>query len=115
MYPMRGSDDEKLDALFRAFQSACPNPDPGVNFMPGLWQRIEARQNFAFSLRRLSSAFVTAALALSIALGAYMSIPRSIPSAYYSQTYIEALADASSLDTPQNVSPARLDLTEPGR
>ena len=56
---------------------------------------------------------MTAALALSIALGAYMSIPRSIPSAYY--TYIEALADASSLDTPQNVSPARLDLTDPVR
>ena len=115
MYPMRGSDDEKLDALFRAFRSACPSPDPGANFMPGLWHKIEARQNFGFSLRRLSSAFVTAALALSIALGVYMSIPRSIPSTYYSQSYIEALADASSLDTPQNVSPARLDLTDAGR
>jgi hypothetical protein len=115
MYPIRGQADEKLDALFRAFQSACPDPDPGANFMPELWQKIEARQNFTFSLQRFASAFVTAALALSIALGVYMSIPRSTPSTYYSQSYIEALADASLLDTPETVSPVRLDLTDPGR
>ena len=112
MHPMRGSDDEKLDALFQAYGSACPNPDPSANFMPNLWQRIEARQNFAFSFQRLASAFVTAALALSIALGAYMSIPRST---YYTQTYIEALAEDNALETPENVSPVHLDLAEPGR
>jgi len=111
MYPMRGSDDEKLNALFWAFGSACPDPDPSANFMPTLWQRIEARQSLAFSFQRLASAFVTAALALSIALGVYMSIPRSS----YFQTYIEALAEDNALETPEIVTPVRLDLADPGR
>jgi hypothetical protein len=99
---MRGS-EEKLDALFQAFRE-CPTPEPSVNFMPNLWARIESRQSFTFSFRRMANAFVTAALALSIALGVYMSIPRSSPS-YYSQTYVEALAEANSLDAPDIVGP----------
>ncbi|MBZ5583858.1 MAG: hypothetical protein LAQ30_16940 [Acidobacteriia bacterium] len=103
MNPMRGSDDEKLDALFRAF-GECPVPEPSVNFMPTLWGRIESRQSFTFSFRRMANAFVTAALALSVALGVYMSMPRSNQS-YYSQTYVEALAEANSLDAPDIVGP----------
>ncbi len=103
MNAMRGSDDEKLDALLRAY-GECPAPEPSANFMPTLWARIESRQSFTFSFRRMASAFVTAALALSVALGVYMSIPRSTPS-YYSQTYVEALAEANSLDTPDIVGP----------
>jgi len=102
MNPMRGSDEEKLEALFRAF-GECPTPEPSVNFMPNLWARIESRQSFTFSFRRMANAFITAALALSVALGVYMSIPRSNP--YYSQTYVDALAEASSLDVADIVGP----------
>jgi hypothetical protein len=114
MYPMRGSDEERLDALFRAYARACPDPEASPNFMPNLWQRIESRQRFTFSLRRMANAFATAAVALSIALSVYMSIPRSASSAY-SQTYIEALAEANPIETPDIVAPVRVDLTEPGR
>ena len=110
MNPMRG-DEERLDALFAAYRQACPTPEAGVNFMPELWRRIEANQSFTFSFRRMANALATAAVALSIALGVYMSIPRSN---YYSQSYIEALADARPLDTPDIVGPVRLDL-DPGR
>jgi hypothetical protein len=82
--------------------------------MPDLWQRIESRQRFTFSFQRMASAFVTAALALSIALGVYMSIPHANPSSY-SQSYLEALADANTLDTPDYVSPVRLELSDTGR
>jgi hypothetical protein len=115
MSEMRGSGDGKLDTLFRVYESVCPVPEPSANFMPGLWARIEARQTYTFSFQRLASAFVTAALAVSIALGLYMSIPRSSPASYYSPNYIEALADANSLDTPEIVSPASLDLADAGR
>ena len=108
MRTMRANDEERLDALFRAYRDACPSPEVSANFMPNLWQRIEARQTYAFSFRRMANAFVTAALALSIALGLYMSIPRSTP---YSQTYIEALADANTIDTPDIVAPVQLDLS----
>src|ERR1051326_7383800 len=113
MYPMRGSDDEKLDALFRAFAKACPDRDPSANFMPKLWQQIEARQTYTFSFRRMANALVTAAVALSIVLGVYMSIPRT--NGYSSQSYIEALAEANALDAPDIIGPVHLDPGDSGR
>jgi len=109
MDSMRGNADEKLDALFRAYRYACPDPEASANFMPNLWARIESRQTFLFSFRRMANGFVTAALALSIALGVYMSIPRTTPSAS-SETYVEALADANPLDAPDLVGPIPADL-----
>jgi len=116
MQPMHGSsDDERLDALFREFAKACPDRDPSANFMPKLWQQIEARQTYTFSFRRMANALVTAAVALSIVLGAYMSLPG--PTGYMPQTYIEALAlaDANALDTPDFIGPVHLDPADPVR
>jgi len=82
--------------------------------MPGVWARIEARQTYTFSFRRMASALATAAMALCIALGVYMMwVPSS--SGYSSQTYIEALAEANPLDTPDSVGPVSLELSEPPR
>ena len=110
---MRGSSDEQLDVLFRAYRVACPTPEPGPHFMPQLWQKIEARQAVTYSLRRWASAFVTAALAASVVLGVYMAVPRNTPSttSYYS-SYVEALADANTIETPDMVAPVRLDLSD---
>jgi hypothetical protein len=106
---MRGNDDERLDALFRAYRDACPTPEVSANFMPALWGRIESRQSFVFSFRRMANGFITAAAALTIVLGAYMYMPRSNSNSY-PQTYIEALAEANPLDTPDIVGPVRLEL-----
>jgi hypothetical protein len=113
MDSMRGNDEQRLDALFRAYRDACPTPEVSANFMPNLWQRIEARQRYTFSFRRMANAFVTAALALSLGLGVYMSIPHSSP--YSAQSYIEALAEANPLDAPDIVGPVHLELTDSGR
>jgi hypothetical protein len=107
---MRGGEEERLDALFRAYRE-CPTPEPSANFMPELWAKIESRQTFTFSFRRVANAFVTAALALSVALGVYMSLPRS-NQAYYSQTYVEALAEATSLGAPDAADLVHLDLSD---
>ena len=107
---MRG-DEERLDALFDAYRKACPDGEASVNFMPDLWQRIEARQGFLFSFRRMASALVPAAVALSIALGVYAYTPRHIATSS-PQTYIEALAEANPIDTPDIVGPVRLDLSD---
>ena len=115
MFPNHASDDEKLDALFQAYRNACPTPETSANFMPELWAKIESRQRFSFSFRRMASAVATAAVALTIALGVYASMPRHTTPHYYSQSYLEALSDANSLDTPDIVGPVRLDLSEPGR
>lgn len=112
MSPLRGNDEEKLDALFRAYRDACPTPEASANFMPNLWSRIESRQSVTFSFRRMASALVTAAVALSIALSLYMSLPRSSPS--YAMSYLEALAEANTVDTPDIVGPVRVEFTSPG-
>lgn len=114
MYPTHRSDDERLDALFRAYRAACPDQDASANFMPELWQRIEARQTFTFSFRRMANAFVTAGLALTLALGVYMAVP-SKPAQSYPVSYLQALADTSGVDAPDTVGPVRLDLSDPGR
>jgi hypothetical protein len=108
MNSMRGNNEANLDALFRAYHAACPPPEASANFMPELWKKIEARQTVTFSFRRMANAFVTAAVALSIALGAYMAMPRSNP--YFAQTFIEVLSEANAPDAPV---PA--DLPDPGR
>lgn len=100
--PMDGN-DQRLDALFREYRDACPAPEPSVNFMPELWQKIEARNNFTYALRRWTGAFVTAALAFSLAIGVYSMLPHGSSSSFYSQNYVEALAAAHDMD-----------LTEPG-
>jgi hypothetical protein len=106
---MRGSDDQELDALFRAYHDACVAPEASANFMPNLWARIESRQRSTFSFRRMANALTTAAVAASLALGIYMSIPRS--SAFdNSRTYVEELADAGAPDAMYLVNPATLDL-----
>jgi len=108
MTPMR--EDDQLDAMFRAYRNACPTPEPGINFMPQLWRRIEARQNYGFSFRRMANALVTAALAASICLGVYTTVRRS-DTAMYSQSYVETLAAASTIDT-ELVAPARLEIDQ---
>ena len=66
MSPLRGNDEERLDALFRAYRAACQTPEASANFMPNLWARIDSRQRFTFSFRRMANALVTAAVALSM-------------------------------------------------
>lgn len=109
MNSMRGNDDEKLDALFGAYRAACGDPEASANFMPNLWARIDARQNFTFSFRRMANAFATAAVALSLVLSIYMAVPRSSPTVT-AQSYIEALAEASTPDAQAFVDPVTLEL-----
>lgn len=110
---MHGTSDEQLDALFRMYGEACRPPEASPEFMPQLWERIEARQTFAFSFRRMANALVTAAMAASIALGVYMALPHASPPNPSNYTsYVEALANANSIDTPDIVAPVRLDLSE---
>jgi len=114
MEPTRGSEDQ-LDSLWRAYRAACPDREPGANFMPNLWRRIEARKNLAFSFQRMVRGFVTAAAAVTIAIGVYVSLPHTRATQASGVTYLEALAEANALDTPENVGPVRLEFNESGR
>jgi hypothetical protein len=112
MTSMRGSDDQRLDALFGAYRAACNAPEPSANFMPNLWARIESRQNFTFSFRRMANTFATAAVALSAVLGLYLALPHSNQSAP-TPSYLEALADATLPAAQDFINPVSLDMDRP--
>jgi hypothetical protein len=85
--------NSKLDALFQEYRAALPDVDPGAGFMPGLWQRIEARRaSSLWIFRRLAQVCVGATLALTLLMGAFL-IPRlEKPSPVYSSSYVDELA-----------------------
>jgi hypothetical protein len=90
--------DDELQRLFEAYRSACPEVEPSRNFMPVLWQKIEARRESAIPFaRRLAQGF--AALAATASLGLVLLMVISPPETLgTSISYVEALADAHSSD-----------------
>lgn len=86
--------DDRLSRVFAAYKEACPDPEPGTDFMPRLWEKIEARRTFAFSLRRLARAIITAAAVASLAMGIYLAQPVHNPS----PSYLDLLAAEQTHD-----------------
>ena len=100
MFPANeGNQGERLDRLFRAYHDACVAPEPGVNFMPGLWQKIESRQKFSFAFRRVARGFVTAAIAATLVMAVYLAAPHNV-SSVYTTTYIDVLDASHNAETP---------------
>ena len=89
----RQATPDELTVLFEAYRSACPDPEAGSSFTPGLWARIEGRkrstQLFGVVARRLLAA--AAALTLAMAVMIYHPFERS--ASHNTNTYLEALAD----------------------
>jgi len=105
------SDDGRLDVLFRAYRDACPDLEPSADFMPRLWQKIEARQGVSLVFGHLARNLATAALALSTLLGLAVTISGSRVAQLPSESYAEVLADEhynASLDF-EPVRPAPTD------
>ena len=88
----RSSEEAHLDSLFQAYYSACEPGPVSPNFMPELWQKIERTQSATFSFQRISKGFVTAAAALSLALGVVCFFPARLSTPAYNATYVDALA-----------------------
>ena len=97
---MENNRDEKLDALFAEYRSAVPDVDGSVNFMPNLWQKIEARRNESVSIfRRLAQVCVLATAALTVAM--VILIPRIQTEPIYTASYVDVLDAAHSVDSAQ--------------
>jgi hypothetical protein len=94
------SGNESLDRLLAAYGASMDSVEPSPNFMPELWARIDARQRTTHILGRLTSGFVTAALALSLAL---LYIAPSVSHTAVSGTYVEALDAQESFEYPELV------------
>lgn len=94
--------ETRLDELFRAYAEACPDPEPGVHFMPRLWAGIEAREASRNVFGHMAKALVTAALAASVILSLLVS---SAAERNDSGTYVQAL----TADHASQLEPFHLD------
>jgi len=99
-----------LDKLFAAYREVCPDTEPGPDFMPQLWARIEARRSFTLALRRFTGAFVTAAAAICIAVAVYTAEPADSP--VYTTTYVETLGTGYAPETLAYVDLVSLENSE---
>ncbi len=92
--PQEADRPDGLTNLFAAYRDACPDPEAGENFMPQLWQKIEARRAFAFRLKRLARGIITVAAAASLAMGVFLAARQHVTE----PTYLELLAAGQSHD-----------------
>ena len=84
--------NDKLDAVWAEYRAACRDPEPSPDFMPRMWQKIEARRAaIAFTFRRVVQAWVLATVTLAIVLGAFV-IPHLQNLQIYSSSYVDVLA-----------------------
>ena len=60
--------DRGLDELLGAYREAIIAPEPSAQFMPRLWEAIEARGAFRARFGRLTKVFITAAAAIWLVL-----------------------------------------------
>lgn len=95
MSPERG-----LDELFVKYRAACPEVELGANFMPELWQRIEARRGFWPVFEHLARVAVAVCLfaCLVFAVLDIRGVRRAEPGVS-EQSYAEALAADQSSET----------------
>lgn len=84
------NDDAGLDALLESYRAACPEVEPSPNFMPGVWQKIEARRSFWFVFLHEARTALTAcaAVCLLLLILNFMTGSTSRPTA---PTYADAL------------------------
>jgi hypothetical protein len=91
---------DKLDLLWAEYRNACPDPEPGADFMPRLWQKIESRRVETTSVfRRWAQACVMAAVALTLIMA--VLIPRLQTDPVYTATYVDVLDAAHSNDAAE--------------
>ena len=86
-----GNPERQLDEFFHAYREACEYSGPSANFMPMIWQKIEARQSGNTLFLRIARSLVTAAVALSLVLALFLLRPNQ-NSDFYNSSYVEALS-----------------------
>ena len=92
--------ERRFEGLLVRYRDACPDPEPGPNFMPALWQSIDSRRSFALSFGRWARGLVTAAAALAMLMAVFVALPSRQVSPVYLATYIDVLDDDSGTDNP---------------
>ena len=95
--------------LVDRYRDSCDVPE-GRNFMPLLWQKIEAKRMRTVRFERAARSLFAAAVGLSLVLGAFLMIPGQPPSVLNSATYVEEIATANTVDGGAFFEPVRMEL-----
>lgn len=109
MVPLGGNaGEERLRNLFKAYGRACGEPDASPQFMPVLWQKIEARQRSSAVFRRFAGGLAAAAAAVSLILFLIPG-PTAYKANFYSSTYLEVLAQEHAAESPDYAEPVSVE------
>src|SRR5579863_272222 len=92
-----GGVNDNLDALFAQYREACPDREASANFMPQLWEQIEARRGAVSSswFRLWAEVWLVATVTLAIVIGGIL-IPRFENPPAYQASYVDVLTAADS-------------------
>ncbi|MEP6601452.1 MAG: hypothetical protein ABJB49_06520 [Nitrospirota bacterium] len=91
--------DHDLDAMLDVYRRDIGEPEASANFMPRLWQKIEAKRTFAFRFRRLTQVFVGAAAAICLLIAGVSTVLPPSAAPQLRGSYLDALAEAHPAET----------------
>lgn len=84
-------EEPKLDRLFQLYGASCPEVEPSANFMPVVWQKIEARRSFSLAFQRVARALAAVSVGLGLLL-AGLNMAGEKKGLMIAPTYADALA-----------------------
>ena len=93
---------QELQAMFSSYREALPDTEPGANFMPGVWARIEPQRSMTWSFRKIAKALVTAAVGACLALSLFLS--SSSPLNVTTRSYVDVLDEHNNTDDVTEIS-----------
>jgi len=100
-----GDREQELNNILRAYREACEISEPGRDFMPRLWERIESRRSISRGVEWLARVFTSAALATAVAAALVVSL---IPSKNSDDTWVEEIANQSLAQNAAYYEPVHL-------
>jgi hypothetical protein len=105
--------EPELDELFRAYRQSFADVDPSAGFMPGVWEKIEARRSLAFRVTHLARAFLGAtAVLFTLMAGIFvLAGERTTPEPH--ESYLDSLASAHATDSMMESMHAETGETNP--
>lgn len=110
------ANEARLDQLLTAYRDACITPEASANFMPQLWERIDASQSWTGQVWKWANSLTVAAALASLFFVMLQMLPRT-NAVFATATYLETLADqhdddavaelAMTSGVPSQESPAK--------
>ncbi len=98
-------------SLVDRYREVCGSPEGSRNFMPNLWQKIDAKRSRTLRFERAARSLFAAAVGLSLVLVAFLMVPGPQPSAFYSGSFVEEIASANTTANGTFFEPVHLELT----